>query len=180
MNKTRQLKEELRQAGAKPSEMSELTHIATQLKQLSSSPNIARKQRLGMSIFKPIVLACSGVIIGAIIVMFSQSVEPTSWLYPVQQLSDAVAMKTHPQYRATVMMRQAQQVKELVQVHAPSQVILATLQSYQTVATKYEAMPHANYSAFDYCKANLEQAETIAPTNIRQAINISLDSLDIT
>lgn len=170
-----QLRQELRQAGANASEADELTHIAASLGSLKATNEHKRWSML----LKPAVLASSALAVGLIIVMLAQSVTPTSWLYPVQKLSDAVAVKAHPGYRAAVMMRRAQQVNELVASHASSQVILSTLNSYSSEAAGYKASPNTNYAVFDYCKTNLEQAAAAAPYNVRQAIINSLDSLKI-
>lgn len=125
-------------------------------------------------------MASSGAVLGMALVIFSQSVAPTSWLYPVQELSDRGAIMIHPEYRATVMMRRARQVNELIGVAAAPATIKATLASYDSEAASYKAMAHANYAAFEYCQTNLRQAAAAAPGSVRQSILDSLDSLNTT
>lgn len=172
----RQLRKELHQAGAKSSEINGLLSVATSLKLLKEPATGQTWFRL----LKPVLATASALVLGAIIVMLAQSATPTSWLYPVQKISDTAAIKAHPQYRATVMMRRAQQVNQLVADHASSRVILSTLASYDSQAAHYRNLPGASYAAFNYCKTNLEQAKTAASPNVRQAIVSSLDSLDTT
>jgi len=174
-NTSRQLRRELLQAGAKASEADELSAIASRLRMLADDKYTFGK--IWARAWKPVGLTASAFAVGVVLVISAQSVAPTSLLYPVQKISDAVAVRLHPSYRATVMMRRAQQVNQLVASHAPSEVILATLASYQTEAMNYKAMPHADYATFDFCKTNLEQAAAAAPGNVRQAIVSSLEEL---
>ena len=178
MNKKQlQLEQELRQAGASPSEINELTSVALKLELLKT----ARKRKLiWTTVLKPVALAASGLALSGIIVMVAQSAIPTSLLYPVQKLSDAIVVDIDPGYRATVMMRRAQQVDELVAHHASPYVILATLGSYDSEAATYKDTMHDNYAAFDYCKSSLEQAATAAPQRVREAIIHSIDNIDAT
>lgn len=178
MNKAREkLREELVQAGAKPSEVDELGLIAARLSLLKAVPG---QKPVWVKVLKPVASAVPALVVGAAIVILAQSVSPTSWLYPIQKLSDAVAIDVNPGYRVTVMMRRAQQVNELTENHASSSMILATLNSYDTEAANYKGMPHTSYAAFEYCRSNLEQAAAMAPNGVRQAINTSLKNLNAT
>jgi hypothetical protein len=177
-HKQNQLRQELLQAGAKTAEVKALLPIASRLELL------ARKQFAGVEatssrlrFFRPLTVGALGLIIGTFLVIVSQSVLPTSWLYPVQKLSDSVAIDVHPQYRATVMMKRAQQVNGLVAGHSSRQKVLATLADYTNEANAYKALPHANYAAFEFCKSNLEQAASAAPSPERAAITEALTSL---
>jgi hypothetical protein len=172
----RQLRKELRQAGAETPEIDGLVSMAGSLRLLKEPA----AGRTWLGVLKPALVASSALVVGVMIVMLAQSAAPTSWLYPVQKLSDSVAIKAHPQYRATVMMRRAQQVNQLIASHASTRTILSTLDSYDSEASHYKSLPGASYATFDYCKANLEQAKTAAPASVRQAITNSLDSLDTT
>ena len=171
----RQLMRELELAGANAKEVVELTSLADKLRLLK--PSVSRHSNRFVNILKPVLLPSLAVVVGLFMVMLAQSVRPTSWLYPIQKLSDAVATEIHPEYRADVMMRRAQQVNQLVSSHASTDIILSTLASYKAEAEDYRSMPHANYAAFEYCKTNLEQAAATAPSNIRQAIVSSLNAL---
>lgn len=175
------LKKELVTAGAKASEINDLTSIASALHHLSKShaaqPKLNDRKLTRRFVFIAAGLTgLSGLTIGVAIVILAQTVLPGSWLYPVQKLSDHVAVSLHPEYRATVMMKRAEQVKVLVANHASSSDILATLSSYQAEAAAYRAIS-TNYAAFEYCKANLQQAAATASVTDRQAINAALVSL---
>lgn len=172
------LRRELRLAGADASEIDELTSVAMRLRLLK--PAAKTRGKVWPGALKPALMASSGLLLGVIVVMLAQSAAPTSWLYPVQKLSDAVAVKAHPGYRGTVMMRRAQQVNELVADHASPKVIMSTLDSYDAEAAGYKAMSGADYAAFDYCKTNLQQAAAAAPHSVRSAIDTSLESLNTT
>jgi hypothetical protein len=180
--KQRQLRKELREAGASVAEIEELAPIASRLSLLKDSPAPAvdtkRTHTRWQRMLKPIAFGVSGLALGMFLIIMSQSALPTSRLYPVQKFSDSVAVSFRPQYRANVMMKRAQQVNELVASHAGSEKVLATLADYTKEASVYKSAPHANYSAFEYCKTNLQQAASAASPTVRQAISSSLDSLE--
>jgi len=177
-----QLRKELHQAGANAAEVDELLPIASQLSRLS--PQQARSAKSStfhlVRLLRPVVFTASGLALGMLLIIISQVASPTSILYPVQKISDGVAIDVHPQYRATVMMKRAQQVNQLVSEHASSKKVLATLADYTAEASAYRSMPHANYSAFEFCKTNLEQAAASASPEIKHAISSSLQSLETT
>jgi len=185
MNDRSQLQKELRQAGASTAEVKELPPIAASLRVLKNldtkainrtHPRVSFWQRA----IKPAAFALSGLAVGMALVIISQGVLPSSWLYPVQKASDSVAIRIDAQYRANVMMKRAQQVNELVANHASSKLVLATLADYTKDASTYKSMPHANYAAFEYCKTNLQQATTSASPSIHEAIATSLQNLQTT
>jgi hypothetical protein len=177
------LRKELKSAGAHSLEISELVAVAGNLKQLksvgkpSAKPAAPYQRRSRWAIIVPAGLtALSGLALGMALVIFSQTVLPGSWLYPVQKLSDNVAIAVHPQYRGTIMMRRAQQVQQLVAGHAGSPAVLATLADYRAEASTYKSTS-ANYAMFEYCKTSLRQAAVIAPNPERQAIDKALLAL---
>ena len=181
MKQNSRLISELRQAGAQDSEANELAGLAVSLKQLENTrsaalPEIKFQRRSRPSLFRPALASISGIVIGMALVMFAQTTLPGSILYPVQKLSDSVAVSVDPSYRGTVMMKRAQQVKQLVADHANASLVLATLSDYKSEASVYKSSP-ASYVAFEYCKSSLLQAATIAPTSERQAIESTLSSL---
>lgn len=176
-----QLRKELRQAGASVAEANDLLPIAAQLGQLHEvalKQHVPRWRGTRLRPLRMIAISVAGVAIGIMLIVMAQSATPTSWLYPVQKASDGVAVTLHPQYRATVMMRRAQQVNYLVASHASTQQVLAVLSDYDHEAGAYKNMPHANYAAFEYCKLNLQQAAVAAPLHERQAILASLQPLN--
>jgi len=179
----RQLRQELLATGASAAEIKKLLPIASTLSLLKGStrPATNGSQKTGRWLNRrtSLTLAASGVAVG-ICIIISQTVLPTSPLYPVQKLSDSIAVYMHPRYRASIMMKRARQVHQLVADHAGSPQVLATLTDYTREADAYKSLPHANYAAFEYCKTNLQQAATIAPPRVRQAIANSLQSLETT
>jgi hypothetical protein len=147
------------------------------VKGLSSEPVSQDKRPGGWRKLIPIGLtSISGLALGMALVILAQTVSPGSWLYPVQKLSDSVAMSVDPSYRGTVMMKRAQEVKQLIASHASSNLVLATLADYQAEAAAYKSVP-ANYAVYEYCKSNLRQAAANAPSPEHQAIDNALLSL---
>ena len=173
------LRQELRAAGAHAAETDHLLAVAAGLGTLPA----AHKQRPARLRFNwrtalPIGLTVVvALFAGVLLVAASQTSLPGSWLYPVQKLSDTAAESVHPQYRAVVMMKRAQEVKQLVAERAASGIVLAALNDYQAEAAAYKTNA-ANYSAFEYCKTNLQQAAAGAPAPERQAISTALSSLN--
>jgi hypothetical protein len=174
-----QLAEELKAAGASASETRELAAVAGSLKQLKGHEPAAAGRRSGtLRTLMPYgFTSLAGIAAGMTLVILSQTVLPGSWLYPVQKLSDNIAVSVHPDYRGTIMMKRAQEVRQLIAGHAAPNVVLAALSDYKNEAYVYKSAP-ANYAAFEYCKANLQQAAAIAPNSERQAIENTLSSLN--
>jgi hypothetical protein len=172
------LKKELAEAGASRREASELAVLANELGQLEGQPAAAQvKPSRRLKLLVPFgSVALAGIVIGMMLVIFSQAVLPGSPLYAIQKLSDSVAVSADSGYRGTVMMKRAQQVQQLVASHASSRTVMATLADYQHEAAAYKASG-SNYAAFEYCKSSLQKAAAIAPASQRQAINASLESL---
>lgn len=174
------LSKELRMAGASDNEIEALLPIASSLKLLRGLPKAgdAYKRRQPRFV-KTVCLAVAGSCLAVVaLVIVSQLVSPTSWLYGVQKLSDNLAVAIHPSFRATVMMKRARQVNELVRAHADTSKVAAALADYTDEAIAYKSMPHADYAAFEYCRSNLEQAASLAPPTERQAILQSLRPLE--
>ena len=175
------LRSELRAAGAGDAELKALLPIAANLELLQDASPARPSNRRNWSKFaKPAGFTLSGLAAGMLLVIVSQSVLPTSPLYPVQKLSDNLAAAVQPSYRADVMMKRAHQVHELVAQRAGSGAVLAALADYTSAAGAYKAAPHTSYAAFDYCESNLEQAASIAPPGEKRAITQSLHSLQAT
>lgn len=174
------LSKELRMAGASDNEIQALLPIASSLKLLRGLLKASDAHRRRQPRFVKIVcLAVAGSCLAVVaLVAISQLVSPTSWLYGVQKLSDNVAVAIHPSFRATVMMKRARQVNELVAAHASSNEVMTALADYTDEAAIYKSMPHADYAAFEYCKSKLEQAASIAVPTERQAILQSLRPLE--
>lgn len=182
MNHNSKLRRELTQAGATDIEVDELAGLAVSLKQLKNVtdtklPGIKSYRQSKWRVCIPAGLtAIVGVMVGVVLVILSQTTLPGSLLYPIQKLSDSVAVSIDPNYRGIVMMKRAQEVKQLVADHASSGLVLATLNDYKNEAWMYKSAP-ANYAAFEYCKSSLQQAATLAPNPERHAIENTLSSL---
>lgn len=178
-----QLRKQLRQVGANSTEINELVPIASQLSKLSQRQAVTAQTpsfNWFTRLFKPLTLIASGLVLGILLIVVSEAASPASFLYPVQKFSDGVAVDIHPQYRATVMMKRAQQVDQLISQHASSKRVLATLADYTQQANAYKVSTHTDYSAFEFCKDSLEQAAISASPTVKQAIASSLQSLEAT
>jgi hypothetical protein len=168
------LRTELAATGADKSEIDELIQIADHLEQTRPDKNTSSYLKL-----KPLTLVSTwtaAIAAGAFLIIVSQTVLPNNLLYPLQKVSDRVAIDINPGFQGTVMMKQAQQVKELVSKHANSGIVLATLADYQNSAKAY-GTHKTNYAVFEYCKNNLRQAAAMAPNTERPAIDHTLYSL---
>lgn len=181
MNSTqkKQLQIELQAAGASEIELKDLTGIAAGLGKLRSAKVQAdapprKKFQLFLAVGIPSTLC---LIAGVLLVMIAQSVLPGSPLYTVQKMSDNVAISADASYRGIVMMKRADQVRALVNNHASSDTVLATLADYQKQAAHYKSTK-ANYAAFEYCEQSLKQAAAMAPNPEKQAITNTLQSLN--
>ena len=169
------LRQELRAGGANEAETGRLLAVGAGLAELPAAGK--RRPQLSWRIALPAGLTVVFTLFaGGLLVAASQTSLPGSWLYPVQKLSDSAAESVHPQYRAVVMMKRAQEVKQLVAARADAGVVLATLNDYRVEAAVYKTSA-ANYSAFEYCNTNLQQAAAAAPGPERAAITNALASL---
>lgn len=177
-----QLTQELHMAGASDAEIRDLLPIASRLAQLQNLRSTATTNHASPShwlrILKPATYILSGLALGVLLIVMSLAASPTSVLFPVQKLSDNIAVHANPNYRAIVMMKRAQQVNQLVRGHASTTQVLAVLNDYTSEANVYKDSSHADYAAFEFCESNLHQAALAASPAIRKAIFASLQSLD--
>ena len=173
------LRQELKSAGAKDEELGGLVEISYHLKRLKPAAVFTKLHR---PMFRRRAWLLSGAALvlgltaGTSVVSFAQTSLPGNALYPVKTFSEKVAVTTVPNYRATVMMRRAQEVNELVTHHAAPELVLTTLNRYKTVAAGYRPQK-ANYQAFVYCKTSLQQAQAFAGGSERQAIAQSVAAI---
>ncbi len=180
MNKNQQLKlkNELILEGASKAEVGKLVGLASSLTLLKKP--VAKLPRK-LSIWpRTLIFTSSSFVVAVVLTQFvvvgSQTGLPGSRLYSVQKVSDSLAVSISPSYRGTVMMRRAQQVKQLVADNANPNLVTATLAEYQSEASAYKSQGY-NYEVFEYCKTNLEQAASIASGPELQALNNTLNSL---
>jgi len=178
------LKQELRDAGAAPGDATKLSQFATGLTRLQTgTPKLSdgirwRPRRRVWSVLPAVALAgAGGLLAGLLLVALAQTSFPGSLLYPVKRASEAVALQTQPDYRGVLMMRRAQEVRELVSRNGSSDLVATTLHDYATDAIAYKAQTGQNYAAFRYCQANLQQAESQARGKERQQIAGTLAAL---
>jgi hypothetical protein len=171
----KQLSQELRAAGAAPDETQPLLRMAGRLAKLQSA---AQSQPHPWRALAPVGMTLLvGLLGGALLVGSAQASLPGNWLYPVKKTSDQVAVKLRPDYRGVIMMQRAQAVQKLVSNHASQATVVATLADYQQQALAYKTSS-SNYSVFEFCKANLQQAERGATGSEQQAIRQTLASLN--
>jgi hypothetical protein len=179
MRNSKILSKELLLAGAKQPEADRLLEVAGQLSQLktdrSTHTQPRYRQRLKhWPVFTLSMATIAGMLLGGVLVAYSQTSLPGSWLYSTKRASERIAVAVDPSYRATLMMRRSQEVEDLVRRHSNEHVVLATLADYRVEAAAYKS---DNYAAFEFCKNNLEQAANIAPSPERAAIANTLSSL---
>lgn len=167
MNKMTGLRRELMDSGASVAEARELAQLAGRLHQLRAEPTATRSKPLWLRLAPASAAAVVALVAGMSLTAFAQSSLPGSWLYPVKRISENTAVAVHPQYRATLMMRRADEVRQLVAKGSSGGRVEATLADYQQVAKAYKG---TNYPAFEYCKTNLQQAEQGATAAEKQAI----------
>src|SRR5438034_8975706 len=101
--KLNKLSNELRQAGAKKTEVGPLLGLARQLRQL---PDTGAKTGLSPTALprfpsRLVLAGCSalvGLVVGGILITLAQTSLPGGWLYPVKQLSEQTAVLLHPDH----------------------------------------------------------------------------------
>lgn len=167
------LRAELVSAGARQAEADELVRMSDRLRRLRDDvpkavPAPRRSVRLRLI---PLgAVAVLALLIGMSLVGVAQGSLPGSALYPVKRLSENTAVLMDPNYRATIMMRRADEVRQLIADGASSGRVTATLASYQTTAAAYKG---SNYPALQYCKTSLLRAEKNAnPTEHQQIAGV--------
>lgn len=173
------LERELQSAGASAAEARDLAALASRLKRLPSpaARNNAPSRRAWKFGFYAGSFASAGLAMGMALIVYAQAALPGSWPYVVQKTTDTAVVHVQPQYRATVMMKRADQVRQLIARHAAKQTVVSALADYQTAAESYKTM-RTNYAAFEYCEATLRHAAANAPTAERAAIEKSLKALN--
>ncbi len=175
-NDAHSLEAELRQAGASSGEARELAEFARSLHQLKGrEPRLSSVKRPQSRPFAALVASVAVVgAIGLAIASIAQNTYPGNLLYPVKRLTENVAVIVEPNYRGVLMMRRAQEVKQLVALHDNPQLINATLKSYKNEAADYRG---GNYADFEYCESTLRQAETMSSDAERVAIAETIASV---
>lgn len=176
MNK--RLHSELRGTGASESEARELTALAGRLgdlKNASPSPTHVFGRRLWVRFVPASLAGAVFLLLGMSSVTFAQSSMPGNWLYPVKRLSEDVTVKANPNYRATLMMRRADEVRALIANHANPLLVNDTITAYKAQAAAY-TNKH-NYAAFEYCETSLKLAAANATPGEKSMIDNSLEKL---
>lgn len=170
----RTLQDELCLAGASAHQAAELATLAGQLKSLKTAPQATTKTLFeplvppARSRFKLYVLpAFSFLMIVAVLLTFAQSSLPGSLLYPVKRASENTVAFVDPGFKATMMMRRAQEINDLVATHAPAAVVVATLEDYRSDVQLYRV---SDTSVLKYCTSKLQAAAAIAPDYEKRVI----------
>ncbi len=177
------LRHELRSVGATDTEIGGLLEIANNLGRLKNGSAHALRQWCTWryttlkALFLFVTPSLSGLAVGMTLIVLAQSVLPGNTLYPLQEMADTVSIDVDHSRRGAVMMKRAEQVRQLVSEHAQPNLVLATLANYRTEASAYKHTA-SNYAAFEYCKRNLQEAAAIAPPPERRAIATTLASLN--
>jgi len=168
----RDLHDELLAAGATKDEAEQLGVIADHISRLGHTTKRRKNYRSSIvSVLIGAAVAC------VVLITATQQVLPSSVLYPIENASDTALVILHPDYRGKRMMKQANQIEQLVRQHAPSNIVLASLTAYENDESAYQKTA-TNYATLGHCKDSLQAAATIAPTNERQAITRVVDSID--
>ena len=172
------LKKELEVAGASTAEADDLIVLAKQLTTLKETDH--KDMPLLVTLVRSLCYSMVPIgcfMAGVLTITLSQAGEPDSPFFPIQEISDRMAVQLSPNYRGEVMMKRAQQVRYLVTEHASQAKILAALNDYQIEAATYAFTPH-NYDVYSFCKSNLSQAAAGANGDTKQAILHTLNVLE--
>jgi len=178
----RRLRHELKLAGARDDELAHLLALAENLHNQAPKLPAAHVPEAISSRFRrhwlpPLgVASVAGIAIGMVLPAYAAAAVPGSWLYPVQKLTDTIAISYDPSYRGVVMMKRADYVRHLVATRADSRSILSAVADYQAVTVNYKA-DAAHYAVFEFCKQNLRQAADAAPPVAHSAILHALAAL---
>jgi hypothetical protein len=184
-NNTTSLESELKQAGASEAEAKSLANLAVSLHALKGTePQLAREFKyygpppspwLAWSKVMFGSLTVIGALsIGLIIASVSQTTIPGNLLYPIKQFTENLAVAVQPDYRGVLMMRRAQEVKQLVAQNSSPRLVDATLQNYKFEVAQYKG---GNYADYEYCESTLLQAEHMASGTQRLAIAQTIASV---
>jgi len=179
------LEAQLQQAGATERESKELARLARSLHHLQGQepkraasaatpmpPQVRPPYRRRMV---SVGLAAIGsILVGVALAAVAQTTYPGTLLYPVKQLTESVAVAIQPNYHGVLMMRRAQEVKQLVALHRSPSLVNATLQNYKAQVARYKG---GNYADFEYCENTLRQAEALASGSERLAIAATIASV---
>jgi len=170
-----QLRRELRSAGASAAESDELLTVASRLQALKTAQPAGHIVRSRWARLAPLAAtAVVFLVLGMGTVSYAQSSLPGTLLYPVKRISENAAVAMDPSYRATLMMRRAEEVNQLVAAHANTHTVQATLADYKVEASAYKTK---DYAALSYCKSALQQASAKATPHEQQMIASTLNSL---
>jgi hypothetical protein len=173
---------ELLAAGASRIEAKRLSVLAAELSGLGAQRQpIQRPRQTRRWRYVPAAaIAVLCLLLSATLFEGAQAALPGSWLYPLQRVSDNVAIGIQPAYRGTLMMKRAQQVRWLAAKHAAAPAVLAVLADYTQAAAGYRHSSD-NYPVFEFCESNLRQAAAATPdASVQGAIKHSLAQLQNT
>lgn len=175
---TTQLRRELLDAGARPEDLVGLVAAAQAASRFGKAEWAERRRgRFRLPRLASFGLtAAAGLALGVGLVVLAQSALPGSFLYPIQQASDAVALWVRPDYRATLMTKRMIQMTALIDHHAGQPQILAAVADYQSAAADYQAAS-GNYQILEFCRSSLQRAGGQTTGAVHRAVEQALANL---
>ena len=176
------IRNELLAAGASEYDALELSMLATIVAQLEKKQSLKQLSWLQfMFMFRKRSLAYGlSAITAAVFIavvgftVLAQSSLPGSKLYSVKIWSENSIAMVHPEFKKTMMMRRAQEVKDLIATHASSRLIIATLDDYHSDVRTYKIM---DQRVIDYCSNKLRSATPNASPEIKAAIEKAIGTI---
>ena len=179
------IRKELIDAGASRSEVNELALLASDIAKLKNDHSFVKpshtRPRTTLR-HKRFVFALSAVIASFLIVivgigLITQRSLPGNKLYSVKQRSEDAFSVVDPNFQKTIIMRRAQEVNELVAANASPNLILDTLDDYQSDVWTYNIN---DATVLNYCRSKLRMAALNASPEVKAAIYRTLGSFPIT
>ena len=179
------IRNELIEAGASRTEVNELALLASDLGKLKGDHSFVRpthiRHRITFRHKNPVfaftaLTACLLIVVVGIGLLAQRSL-PGGRLYSVKQQSEDAIAVVDPGFQKTVMMRRAQEVNDLVALHASPDLILATLDDYQSDVWTYKI---SDAQVLHYCRAKLQAAAPNATPEVKDAISRTIGSFPLT
>lgn len=176
------IRNELLAAGASEDDALELSMLATIVAQLKNERSLKKPswlQSMFMSRRRGLVYGLSAITAAIFIAVIGLSVAaqsslPGGKLYSVKLWSETSIAIIDPGFKKTMMMRRAEEVKDLIATHASSSLIIATLDDYQSDVRTYKIM---DQRVIEYCTNKLRSARPNASPDIKAAIDKAIGTI---
>lgn len=183
-NHDKELRSELRLAGASEDDVASLIKLSGNLRMLDtvSQSQISEPSQwhtVSRSFIKRLapamVAGVACLMIGIYSIVAAQVSQPGQSLYAVKKVSEKGAVIIDPQFKVNVMIRRVREVDYLVSNKAPSPVILGVLEQYNVATADYKIQASEGMARstplFKYCEQTLINAEAKATGPEREAIS---------